>query len=353
MAGTRKFPDVGDPDDPKGFLRLRARFEEALRIANYSPRTVETMSARLRSFLVWCDERAITRPEQVTRAHVERFQAWLFHYVKDDGRPLDFGTQKLVLGSLKMFFKWLTNAGHVAFSPAAEIEYPKTGYRLPKAVLSHVEVEQAMGTADLDTPLGLRDRAVLEVLYSTGIRRMELEGLELPDLNLSAGTAFVRKAKGDRQRVVPLGERAIAWLVKYLTDARPELVEVPAEQAVFLDKDGRRLSKRAISALGKKLLRRANLGKAGAAHVFRHSAATAMLEGGADVRFVQELLGHSSLISTQIYTRVAISKLKAVHAATHPGATLGRPPDGEGQELSQQGLGEALDVGGADPSEDR
>ena len=346
MAGTRKFPDVGDPDDPKGFLRLRARFEEALRIANYSPRTVETTGARLRSFLVWCDERAITRPEQVTRAHVERFQAWLFHYVKDDGRPLDFGTQKLVLGSLKQFFKWLTKAGHIPFSPAAEIEYPKTGYRLPKAVLSHGEVEQAMGTADLGTPLGLRDRAVLELLYSTGVRRMELEGLELQDLNLSAGTAFIRKAKGDRQRVVPLGERAIAWLVKYLTDARPELVTDPAEPAVFLDKNGRRLSKRAISALGKKLLRRANLGKVGAAHVFRHSAATAMLEGGADVRFVQEMLGHASLISTQIYTRVAISKLKAVHAATHPGATLGK----NGERAEGESPGEA--PGGGEPAGD-
>jgi integrase/recombinase XerD len=325
MAGKRKFPDAGDPSDPKGFLALREKFLEALGIANYSPRTVETMSARLRAFILWCDERGLTHPEDVTRAHLERFQAWVFHYRKDDGNPLDFGTQQLHIGAIKLFFKWLAKAGHIPFSPAADLEYPKKGDRLPKAVLSHAEVEQVMAAADPNTVLGLRDRAVVEVLYSTGVRRMELEGVRLEDLNVSAGTLFVRKAKGDKQRVVPLGERALAWVRKYLDDARPKLVADATEPALFLDKDGRALSKRAISALGKKLLRRANLGKTGSAHVFRHSAATAMLEGGADVRFVQELLGHSSLLSTQVYTRVAISKLREVHAATHPGARLGRP----------------------------
>ncbi len=125
---------------------------------------------------------------------------------------------------------------------------------------------------------------------------------------------------------------ALAWVNKYLEDGRPEQVTDSAEQALFLDKDGGPLSKRAVSALGKKILKRADLGKSGAAHVFRHSAATAMLEGGADVRFVQELLGHASLLSTQVYTRVAISKLKAVHAATHPGAKLGRPEGEREQE---------------------
>lgn len=258
-----------------------------------------------------------------------------------------------MIGSIKLYFKWLAKSGQIPFSPASEIEYPKTGLRLPRAVLSHAEVERTLATADVTTLVGLRDRAVLELLYSTGIRRMELEGLRLEDLNASSGTLFVRKAKGDKQRVVPVGERALAWLSKYLEDGRPELVTDPAQPALFLDKDGRPLSKRAVSALGKKMLRRANLGKSGAAHVFRHSAATAMLEGGADVRFVQELLGHASLLSTQVYTRVAISKLKAVHAATHPGARLGRPA-GEGGQEPEGVPGEGGDGGGAaDPPENR
>ena len=336
MPSSKKYPDVGDPNDPKGFLALKARFLEALKVSNYSPQSVDTFDARLRPFLGWCHERSITKPEQVTKVDIERYQQWGFHYRKPDGNPLDFGTQGLRLGALKLFFKWLAKQGHIPFSPAAEIDYPKTGYRLPKAVLSHAEVEQAVGMADVTTVLGLRDRAVLEVLYCTAVRRMEVEGLHLDDLHESSGTLLIRKAKGDKERVVPLGERALAWLRKYLEEARPQLVVDDSERALFLDKDGTPLSKRAVSALGKKLLKKANLGKSGAAHVFRHSAATAMLEGGADVRFVQELLGHASLLSTQVYTRVAISKLKKVHAATHPGAPLDRPVPEEGPPAAQE-----------------
>jgi integrase/recombinase XerD len=322
MAGMRKFPDRGDPADPQGFLALRADCEEALRIANYSSRTVETFSARLRPFIFWCATRGLTRPRSVTRTHLVDFQRWMFHYRKDDGHPLDPSTQKLVVGSLKLFFRLLARRGCIPANPAAELEYPKAGLRLPRAVLSHAEVERALATASPSTLVGLRDRTVLEVLYSTAIRRMELEGLGLDDLNTAQGTLFIRKAKGDRQRVVPVGERALSWLERYLREGRVRQATNLTERALFLNKNGRRLSKRAVSALGKKILRRANLGRAGAAHVFRHSAATAMLDGGADVRYVQELLGHASLLSTQVYTRVSISRLKAVHAATHPGARL-------------------------------
>jgi len=330
MTGRRRFPDVGDPQDPNGFLALRARFLESLRIANRSPLTVETVSARLRPFLLWCSLKGLAAPAHVTREHLAGFQEWLFRYRKEDGMPLDFGTQRLQLGAIKLFFKWLVRAGILLFSPAADIEYPRTGYRLPRSVLSHAEVERTMAGADVGTVLGLRDRVVLEVLYSTGVRRIEIEGLHLGDVHWDAGSLFIRKAKGDRQRVVPLGARALAWLERYLSVARPALSTRQSEQALFLNKKGLPLSRRAVSVLARKLLRRADLTKAGAAHVFRHTAATVMLEGGADVRYVQELLGHASLLSTQVYTRVAIVKLKEVHAATHPGARLsaeaGPPP---------------------------
>lgn len=319
-----KWTGAGDPNDPHGFIALRAAFQQALQVANYSERSVETFGIRLRPFFHWCVERGITQPREVTRALIERFDQWQFHYRKDDGNPLDVMTRKLCIGAIKSFFGWLAKKNLIPSNPASEIEYPKTGYRLPKAVLTPEEVEQVLAQPDLSTPIGLRDRALMELLYCTGIRRMEAAGLLLNDLSEQAGTVFIRKGKGDRDRMVPIGERALAWTRKYLSEARPQLVKDPEVQALFLNLNGGPIHPRSISKAGHKYVRQTGMNKPGSVHVFRHSMATAMLEGGADVRVIQEMLGHVSLLSTQVYTHVSIAKLKAVHAATHPAATLER-----------------------------
>ena len=185
--------------------------------------------------------------------------------------------------------------------------------------------------------IGLRDRAILETLYSTGIRRMEVIHLTVWDLDQERGTLMVRQGKGKKDRMVPIGERAVAWLGRYLDEARPKLVMSPDAGVLFLTQEGEELSPNRLTQLVREHVSAAELDKSGACHLFRHTCATLMLEGGADIRYIQELLGHVELSTTQIYTRVSIRKLKAVHTLTHPGARLVQRPVAEGEDAAPAG----------------
>ena len=158
---------------------------------------------------------------------------------------------------------------------------------------------------------------MLEMLYATGLRRMELPGVTIYDADLNRGLLWVRHGKGNRERVVPLGERAIAWLDKYLHEARPALLAADTD-ALFLTDYGEPISPHQIADKVKRYMQFAGVDKPGSTHLLRHACATHMLEGGADIRFIQEMLGHANLQTTEIYTHVSIDKLIAVHAATHP-----------------------------------
>jgi integrase/recombinase XerD len=321
----KKWKDLGDENDPAGLVAMGARFIQSLGVANYSKQTAQTRAKHLRPFFAWCTERGIGKPAEVTRPLVERYQVWLYAYRKDDGEALDAKTQSGMLVSLRMYFRWLTRAGHVPFNPTSELELPKVGQRLPRNVLTPEEVEQVLRLPDIEDTLGLRDRAILETLWSTGVRRTELANLELHDVDATKGVAYVRKGKGDKDRVVPIGERALAWIAKYVEQARPRLVVDTGERTLFLTRLGERFTANALTALARGYIEKAKLGKGGACHAFRHAMATAMLENGADIRFIQELLGHAKVTSTEVYTHVAIGKLKAVHDATHPSARLTKP----------------------------
>ena len=169
-------------------------------------------------------------------------------------------------------------------------------------------------------------RAMLEVLYSTGIRRFELAGVKLFDVDVERGALMVRQGKGAKDRLVPVGERACAWVDKYLREVRPDLATGADDYRLFLDDDGRGFTPERIGDLVRRQLTAAGIEHAGACHLFRVACATHMLENGADIRFIQSLLGHAKLDTTQIYTLVSLAKLKEVHNATHP-ARLHRPAD--------------------------
>jgi integrase/recombinase XerD len=175
---------------------------------------------------------------------------------------------------------------------------------------------------------------------------MEVVGLKLTDLDAERGTLMVRQGKGKKDRMVPIGERAIAWLERYLADVRPSLVVPPDDGTIFLSNMGEALSPNRLTQMAREYVDAAEIGKRGACHLFRHTMATLMLENGADIRFIQEMLGHVELSTTQIYTQVSIRKLKEVHAATHPSARLDRPPReravGDGAEASADDLFAAL-----------
>jgi integrase/recombinase XerD len=308
-----------------GCQRDAADFLDALRTRNYSPATVRGRELALRQFALWCEERSLLRSQEITRPILERYQHHLFVRRKPDGAPLSWTSQAGHLTTLRLFFRWLMRDGRIEANPASELELPRQPQRLPRDVLSVEEVERVLAQANVLQPLGLRDRAIMEVLYATGLRRTELTRLLVWDVDQSRQTLFVREGKGGRDRVVPLGERALHWLDRYRSEVRPLLLWARGEEHLFLTMRGEPLAADSIGPTIAGYIDKADIGKRGGCHLFRHTCATLMLEGGADVRYVQEMLGHAKLETTQIYTRVAISALRQVHAATHPGARLPAP----------------------------
>ena len=227
-----------------------------------------------------------------------------------------------MITAVRGLFRYLARAGRILMNPAADLDVPKEEKRLPRVVLTAQEADQVLNQPNLEDLLGLRDRAILETLYSTGVRRSELVNLLVHDLDVNRQTLFVRLGKGKKDRIVPIGERAVAWCCKYLYEVRPRLAVEPDCGRLFLSLQGGPIAVATLTDAVRGYVIRSGIGKVGACHIFRHTMATLMLEGGADVRFIQEMLGHANLQTTQIYTRVSIQKLKAIHDATHPGAKL-------------------------------
>jgi len=336
--------DASDPSDPRGFEVLMARYVEHLAVHHYAETTQEAARRLLRLFARWCAERGLRRPVDVSRSVVERYQRHLYHYRRDDGRPLGFKTQQSRLVHVKGFFKWLARERYVLYNPAAEIELPKRPPRLPTESFTVAEVERILSSLDVETASGLRDRALLETLYSTGMRRIELVGLDLYDLDTERGWVTIRRGKGGKGRVVPIGARALAWVRRYLEEARPVLLLDPNDWALFASPQGTRFSPAALTNLVKRRIRDSGVRpRRGSCHLFRHTMATLMLERGADLRVIQEILGHASLETTEIYTKVSIHRLKRIHAATHP-ARLERT-ETVAEELAQEAADEAAEEG--------
>jgi integrase/recombinase XerD len=325
MVGNRyvRLRGLLAPSPPDSLSAWCRRYVEALTVQHRSVNDVRTRRSKLAHFHAWCSERGIERPIQVTHAHMARFQAHLFRYRKLDGQPLTINGQRIALFTIEMFFRWLVRQGVVQSNPAADLELPRATRDL-REPLTRAEVEAVLGLPDLATVNGLRDRAVLELFYATGIRRVELVNLWLTDIDRERGTLHVRLGKGRKDRFVPLGERALAWVDKYVREARPQQVIDPAVRHLFLNRYGQPLSQDGLSWCVRHYFGAAGVSKRGACHLFRHTMATAMLDNGADIRHVQEILGHSQITSTQRYTHVSIARLKAVHAATHPAAHLTR-----------------------------
>lgn len=307
-----------------------ARFLDWLRTRNFSDRTVGSRDYQLGCFIAWAEARDVRRPVEVTRPILERYLRHLHHRRREDGRPLSVSAQLSAMGAVRSFFRWLNKQNVLLWNPAADLDLPRAERRLPRAVLSVEEAERVLAQADVRTPMGLRDRAMLEVLYSTGMRRTELAGLELFDVDAERGTVLIRLGKGKKDRMIPMGERALAWVERYLSEVRPLHVVSSEEKALFLTAVGEAFIPESLTMLVARYVDAAELGKKGSCHLFRHTAATLMLENGADIRFIQELLGHASIRTTEIYTQVSIRKLVEVHAETHPGARLRRKPEGPG-----------------------
>jgi integrase/recombinase XerD len=290
----------------------------ALRVKGYSLYTVRNRLVHIRMFLRWCADNQIGSVSKITLKVLEGYQRHIAEYRKPNGQPLTIISQHARLVPLRVWFRWMAKQRYLRTNPASDLELPRLGRILPRNILSAEEVERVLRQPCLTTAIGLRDRAILEVFYSTGIRRLELVRLKIADLHFDRGLLLVREGKGGRDRYVPIGQRAVQWLRKYLRRSRPGLSCCRDEDTAFVSREGKPISRDQLSWIARKYVTAAKLGKTGSCHLFRHTMATLMHENGADIRFVQQMLGHADIKTTQIYTQVAIPALQRVHAQTHP-----------------------------------
>ena len=304
--------------DNKSLAFLSRLYIDHLSVMNYAERTIGHREVTLTQFATWCEERGINRASEVTKPILERYRRHLHHSRDSRGNPLSARNQVSRLIPLRGFFKWATRQNYLLYNPASELELPKLEKRLPKATLSPHEAELILSIPNIHTEEGLRDRAILEVLYSTGIRRMEVINLTRADLHPDRGVLAVRQGKGKKDRFVPISERAMQWLTKYLDDVRTGFAIEPDPENLYLEPNGLVLTADRLSRLVSKYIKQAEIGKSGSCHLFRHTVATLMLDNGADIRFIQQMLGHVSINTTEIYTHVSIVKLKQIHELTHP-----------------------------------
>lgn len=311
---------VGDPHDSRGMAAAMLRFIAHRAMLGATEQGLYNLERHLRYFVEWADARSVTHPQHVTQAVLERYQRALHHYRKKDGEPLSIASQRAKLVPLRGFFKWLTRSGEINANPASELEFPRAPRRLPMQSMTVEEVERVLVLPDTSTALGLRDRVIMEVLYGTGMRRMEIANLRIGDIDFDRGVVMIRQGKGRKDRLIPMGERALHWVRHYLDRGRDQLAWNQDDKTLFLGKEGLPLSLDMLTEMVSKYVKKAALGKTGSCHMFRHTMATLMMENGADILFIQAMLGHAEISTTQIYTHVAVRQLQLVHANTHPGA---------------------------------
>lgn len=265
---------------------------------------------KLSAFMQWKDGESYW--DTLSKSDILRFMAW----------QLDSGQAKATvarrLSSLKTFYKFMIMEEYVESNPTIDLETPKVKRKLPD-VLSIEDIDRLMECPDLIKPLGLRDRAIMELMYGTGIRVSECLDLQLEDLNFTAG--FLRcRGKGNKERIVPVNAMAIEWVQNYLRKARPQMVKSRAERTLFLNAHGHPLSRQGFFKILARYAQESGINKEVTPHVLRHSFATHLLENGADLRAVQEMLGHADISTTQIYTHLSNRRLRQVYNQAHPRA---------------------------------
>ncbi len=296
-------------------------FIEDCRSRGYSEGTLGGYRKDIGVFINWAWEQDCLSANDITRQLLEAYQQYLVGYRTRYGTILKPSTQKTYLMRLQSLLCWLARQGVLAYNPAERLVLPDTGIKLPQ-VLSVDEMVYLIASVDIQIPFGVRDRAIIETLYSTGMRGMEAANLTLDNLELETGWVMIRQGKWKKDRRLPIGDSAIDWLEQYIRYERPKAKRAAEYDNVFLTAQSRPFKSKGISALVHRYLAKARLREQGGSHLIRHSMATHMLENGADIRYIQQMLGHSDLSSTQIYTQVQDPALKDVHDKTHPAKGL-------------------------------
>ena len=292
--------------------RALERFADGLWLSDGLARnTLESYRRDVAQFAAWLDEVERKTLLEAAAADLQRHLAWQVE--KKRAKPRTTGR---LVSSLKRFFQFAVRDGLRSDDPAADLESPKLPRSLPKS-LSEAEVEALLDAPDLTTAQGIRDRAMLETLYASGLRVSELVGLKTIQASLDMGVVRIL-GKGSKERLTPLGEEAVDWIARYQREARPEILGGRKSDALFVTARGGAMTRQAFWALVKRYAAVAGIGQAISPHTLRHAFATHLINHGADLRVVQLLLGHADISTTQIYTHVARERLKALHRKHHP-----------------------------------
>ncbi len=294
------------------------KYCEHLTVLGYAAGTVKAELFFLNRFFKYLGEINVTELAAVTRDIMRDYQVYLYEEINFKGEPNGVAYQNNNLRAVKAFFRFLKENDYLPGDPAKDITYAKTPKRLPRSILSGPEAKKVIHAPNTKTILGYRDRAILEVLYSTGIRRAEVINLLLTDVDYQDGLVRVNSGKGNKDRVVPIGKIACRYIENYIKAIRPSLIRDPYNNHLFLSMKGSRLSKSVVGEIVKRYGKKSKVKKNITPHTFRHTCATLMLRNKANIRHIQELLGHSSLESTQVYAHVSITDLKEVHSKCHP-----------------------------------
>lgn len=315
-------------------LKIMAeRFSEWLEAINYSPKTRVNYTRDVKVFLDWlADNTPVNSLVEVTPAHLQQYQIALYNFERSDGngeatkekeaqepKRLSVGTQANRLAAVRKFFSWLLSEQQIAYNPATTLQLPKQPHRLPRGVLTKSEARRLIEATLATRPRDIRDRAMLETLYATGIRRAELIALTIYDADLQTATLRIEHGKGNFTRIVPLTQSAIAALKLYLEEARSIFAREAGQVRLFVSsRSGGPLDDDDIVRIVAKATTRAGIRKHVTPHTLRHTCATHLLKGRADIRQIQKLLGHRRLSSTEVYTRVELTDLHEVIARCHP-----------------------------------
>jgi site-specific recombinase XerD len=315
---------------------LQGQFREYLQGRNFSIRTVEEYPKLIEPFLLYLQEEKIEDIKQVTCKHVRIYQRYLMSR-NWQGRPLSPATVRLRLGHIKSFFCFLHKTNRIYHDPLSNLELPRRGIRLPRGILEVKEVLSMLESVDITTAIGLRDRAILELLYSSGLRSRELRYIELQDLDMDGNTLRI-EGKGAVEALVPFGQSAKRALENYLLFGRHKLLngfeggkqktqkrlrEEKGKHYVFLSKNGHLLGDANMYMMIRSYAKSCGIERKIGAHSFRHTCATHLLKNGADIRHIQKLLRHKDINTTQIYTRVSIEDLKQAQIKYHPREKMG------------------------------
>lgn len=307
----------------KIFHHYKTEYLRYLKASGYSSASIKNYSYMLKVFSGFIKDHSINPHKICTFETLVKYKKYILSYKTKTGKPLKPATIAHYFSRLILFFKYLTAQQYIFINPFDKIEKIKQSKPLPKNIPVPKEIARIMKHVNVSTLYGFRDRAMLELLYSTGIRRKELANITIYDIDLTHGFLRITCGKGNQSRIVPVGKIACEIIEKYIADIRPKLLkpDIP-EFALFVSQYGRKISVDSINSILNKQIKRARLKIKYTCHSFRHACATEMLKGSATIRHVQEMLGHKCLSSTQIYTRVLPYDLLKIHQQTHPSWNL-------------------------------